>query len=181
MAKATQKIALSSSRDIPFDKLVLSQSNVRRLKTGISIEELAEDIARRTLLQEQVLGSASFFEGCFPPLSAEQIEQGRQSCNCVCDGPGDAGQSQAASCDPAHSGCNCACLRCLPVETRAKHAVRLAFREFEEFNGVAEPVANHSLGPKHGILEGNRQRGIICSHHMTLGTRSELYLSERLQ
>ncbi|SDR63814.1 chromosome partitioning protein, ParB family [Rhizobiales bacterium GAS113] len=51
MAKATQKIALSSSRDIPFDKLVLSQSNVRRLKTGISIEELAEDIARRTLLQ----------------------------------------------------------------------------------------------------------------------------------
>ncbi|SEF12554.1 ParB family protein [Rhizobiales bacterium GAS191] len=51
MAKATQKIALSSSRDIPFDKLVLSQANVRRLKTGISIEELAEDIARRTLLQ----------------------------------------------------------------------------------------------------------------------------------
>ncbi|SDR63394.1 ParB family protein [Rhizobiales bacterium GAS113] len=51
MAKAPQKIALSSSRDIPFDKLVLSQSNVRRLKTGVSIEELAEDIARRTLLQ----------------------------------------------------------------------------------------------------------------------------------
>lgn len=46
-----QKIALSASRDIPFNKLVLSQSNVRRIKAGVSIEELAEDIARRTLLQ----------------------------------------------------------------------------------------------------------------------------------
>jgi len=45
------KIVLSSSRDIPFDKLVLSQANVRRIKAGVSIEELAEDIARRTLLQ----------------------------------------------------------------------------------------------------------------------------------
>src|SRR5216683_6140673 len=51
MAKAVQKIALSASRDIPFNKLVLSQSNVRRVKAGISIEELADDIARRTLLQ----------------------------------------------------------------------------------------------------------------------------------
>ena len=46
-----EKITLSSSRDIPFHKLVLSQSNVRRIKAGISIEELAEDIARRGLLQ----------------------------------------------------------------------------------------------------------------------------------
>ena len=46
-----QKIVLSSSRDIPFNKLLLSQSNVRRIKAGVSIEELAEDIARRTLLQ----------------------------------------------------------------------------------------------------------------------------------
>jgi hypothetical protein len=51
MAKAVQKTTLSASRDIPFNKLVLSQSNVRRLKAGVSIEELAEDIARRTLLQ----------------------------------------------------------------------------------------------------------------------------------
>jgi ParB family chromosome partitioning protein len=51
MAKAVTKITLSSSRDIPFNKLVLSQSNVRHLKAGISIEELAEDIARRSLLQ----------------------------------------------------------------------------------------------------------------------------------
>ncbi|MBN9260638.1 MAG: ParB N-terminal domain-containing protein, partial [Hyphomicrobium sp.] len=51
MPKTNPKIALSVSRDIPFNKLVLSQSNVRRVKAGIAIEELAEDIARRTLLQ----------------------------------------------------------------------------------------------------------------------------------
>ena len=43
-------LTLSRSRDIPFNKLLLSQSNVRRTKAGVSIEELAEDIARRTLL-----------------------------------------------------------------------------------------------------------------------------------
>jgi ParB family chromosome partitioning protein len=51
MAKAVQKITLSASRDIPFNKLVLSQSNVRRLKADVSIEDLAEDIVRRGLLQ----------------------------------------------------------------------------------------------------------------------------------
>jgi ParB family chromosome partitioning protein len=51
MPKSVQKLALSQSRDIPFNRLVLSQSNVRRIKAGVSIEELATDIARRTLLQ----------------------------------------------------------------------------------------------------------------------------------
>jgi len=51
MAKVTQNVVLSPSRDIPFNKLVLSQSNVRRIKAGVSVEELAEDIARRGLLQ----------------------------------------------------------------------------------------------------------------------------------
>ena len=51
MAPVVQKITLSASRDIPFNKLMLSQTNVRHVKAGISIEELAEDIARRTLLQ----------------------------------------------------------------------------------------------------------------------------------
>ena len=46
-----KKITLSPSRDIPFNKLLLSQANVRRVKAGVSIEELAEDIARRGLLQ----------------------------------------------------------------------------------------------------------------------------------
>jgi ParB family chromosome partitioning protein len=51
MSKSVQKIQLSASRDIPFNKLVLAQSNVRKIKASVSIEELADDIARRTLLQ----------------------------------------------------------------------------------------------------------------------------------
>src|SRR5712664_207227 len=51
MASAVQKIKRSPSRDIPFNKLVLGQSNVRRVKAGVSIEQLAESIALRTLLQ----------------------------------------------------------------------------------------------------------------------------------
>jgi ParB family transcriptional regulator, chromosome partitioning protein len=51
MANVVQKIKLSLSRDISFNKLVLSQSNVRRIKAGISIAQLAESIAQHTLLQ----------------------------------------------------------------------------------------------------------------------------------
>ncbi|NTA50656.1 ParB N-terminal domain-containing protein [Agrobacterium tumefaciens] len=51
MATTTQKITLSSSRDIPFNKLVLSQANVRRIKAGVSIEDLSVSIARRGLIQ----------------------------------------------------------------------------------------------------------------------------------
>ena len=67
MTKAVQKITLSPSRDIPFDKLVLSQSNVRRIKAGVSVEELAEDIARRGLLQGLNVR---------PVLDAEGVESG---------------------------------------------------------------------------------------------------------
>jgi ParB family chromosome partitioning protein len=51
MATAVQKITLSSARDIPFNKLVLSQSNVRRVKAGVSIEQMAESITRHGLIQ----------------------------------------------------------------------------------------------------------------------------------
>lgn len=51
MATAKQKITLNASRDIPFNKLVLSQANVRRIKNGQSIEDLAASITRRGLLQ----------------------------------------------------------------------------------------------------------------------------------
>jgi ParB family chromosome partitioning protein len=68
MAQATNKITLSSSRDIPFDKLVLSQSNVRRIKAGVSVEELAEDIARRGLLQGLSVR---------PVLDADGVETGK--------------------------------------------------------------------------------------------------------
>ena len=50
MAQAIQKITLNAGRDIPFNKLVLSQQNVRKVKAGVSIEELADDIAHRGLL-----------------------------------------------------------------------------------------------------------------------------------
>ena len=68
MAKVAQKVTLSPSRDIPFDKLVLSQSNVRRIKAGVSVEELAEDIARRGLLQSLNVR---------PMLDADGVETGR--------------------------------------------------------------------------------------------------------
>jgi len=52
MATAIQKIAsLGERRDIPFNKLVLSAANVRKVKEGLSIDQLAEDIARRGLLK----------------------------------------------------------------------------------------------------------------------------------
>ena len=63
MTKAVQKIALSPSRDIPFNKLVLSQSNVLRVKAGISIEQLAESIAQRTLPQRLSVPAAFDADG----------------------------------------------------------------------------------------------------------------------
>lgn len=66
-AKPKSKIVLSVSRDIPFNKLVLSQSNVRRIKAGVAIEELAADISRRTLLQSLTVR---------PVLDAEGAETG---------------------------------------------------------------------------------------------------------
>src|SRR3546814_9017664 len=47
MAKAAPKIVLSGARDIPLDLIDLSQSNVRRVKAGVSIAALADDIADR--------------------------------------------------------------------------------------------------------------------------------------
>ena len=58
MAKVAQNVILSPWRDIPFDKLVLSQFNVRRSEAGVSVEELAGDTARCGLLQGQ-------FSSCF--------------------------------------------------------------------------------------------------------------------
>ena len=69
MAQSVQKITLSASRDIPFNKLLLSACNVRRVKAGVSIEQLADDIARRTLLQSltvrPVLDSAGIETGMY--------------------------------------------------------------------------------------------------------------------
>ena len=47
MTKAVQIITLYQSLQIPFDKLMLRQFNVRCIKAGVSVEDLAEDITRR--------------------------------------------------------------------------------------------------------------------------------------
>ncbi|KGB54713.1 ParB-like nuclease [Sphingopyxis sp. LC81] len=61
MARTAAKITLSPSRDIPLNLLLLSQSNVRRVKAGVSIDTLAADIARRGLLQS--LNVRPMFDG----------------------------------------------------------------------------------------------------------------------
>jgi ParB family chromosome partitioning protein len=48
---AKSKLTLTPPTSIPLDKLVLSEGNVRRVNAAISIEALAESIARRGLLQ----------------------------------------------------------------------------------------------------------------------------------
>src|SRR3546814_8432222 len=68
MVKAAPKIVLSGARDIPLDLIDLSQSNVRRVKAGVSIEALADDNARRGLLQSLNLR---------PTLDDEGQETGR--------------------------------------------------------------------------------------------------------
>ncbi|MGN8119263.1 ParB/RepB/Spo0J family partition protein [Labrys sp. 22185] len=67
MANAVRKITLSSSREIPFNKLVLSQANIRRVKAGVSIEDLAESIVRRGLIQSLHVR---------PVVDAEGVETG---------------------------------------------------------------------------------------------------------
>ncbi|MBG0797007.1 ParB/RepB/Spo0J family partition protein [Methylocystis sp. L43] len=63
------KITLTSAQDIALDRLVASDANVRRIKAGVSVEELAQDIARRGLLQSlsvrPLLGDASEETGKF--------------------------------------------------------------------------------------------------------------------
>lgn len=75
MAKAKiEKITLSRARDIPFDKLVLSSRNVRRLRAGVSIEDLAGDIARRTLLQSLSVRAAIGKDG--RPTDKYEVQAG---------------------------------------------------------------------------------------------------------
>lgn len=67
---------LNQSQNIPFDRLVLSQSNIRRVKHGVTIEHLANDIERRGLLTglnvRPVLDEAGEDTGMFeiPPVAA---------------------------------------------------------------------------------------------------------------
>lgn len=51
MAKAIQTIILNQAENISLDRIELSQKNVRRVTNGVTIEQLADDIAHRGLLQ----------------------------------------------------------------------------------------------------------------------------------
>ena len=48
---AASKIVLATPETIPLDKLSVHEANVRQMNSGVSIESLAADIARRGLLQ----------------------------------------------------------------------------------------------------------------------------------
>ena len=62
------KITFEPAQTLPLDKLVASSANVRRVKAGVSIAELAEDIGRRGLLQSLNVR---------PVLDADGAETGR--------------------------------------------------------------------------------------------------------
>ena len=51
MAKGQPKLVLAPAQGIPFNQLVSSQSNVRRVKNGVTIAHLADDIEHRGLIQ----------------------------------------------------------------------------------------------------------------------------------
>ncbi len=76
---ANQKITLSTSRDIPFNKLRLSAGNVRRIKAGVSIEQLADDIARRTLLQSITVRPLLDADGVATGMYAQHAQFGTSS------------------------------------------------------------------------------------------------------
>jgi|GEM_PF-3794060 len=76
MTKTVHKITLSPSRDIPFNKLVLSQSNVRRIKAGVSVEQLAESIAQRTCCRASTSGPSSTPKATRPECSRFRQAEG---------------------------------------------------------------------------------------------------------
>ena len=57
-SKSVPKLVLSSSRDIPFSKLVLSQKNVRRVKAGLSIEAASRAMSAALKSPFEVSGAA---------------------------------------------------------------------------------------------------------------------------
>ena len=76
MAKAIEKFTLSAARNIPLDKLVLSQQTVRKLRASLSIEDLAQDIAIADCSPASASGPHSTAmatrpaSSAFPPQSA---------------------------------------------------------------------------------------------------------------
>ena len=72
--KPTPKLALSKAMDIPYNKLTISDANVRQVTGGLSIEDLAEDIANRTLLQS--LSVRAMLDGSGQATDIYEIQAG---------------------------------------------------------------------------------------------------------
>ena len=77
MANAVQKFTLSASRDIPFNKLTLSQANVRRVKAGVQSltvrpvvdpDRVAQNVSHRF---DGCLGDATIVASMICPLTAD--------------------------------------------------------------------------------------------------------------
>jgi hypothetical protein len=62
MASAIQ-LKLSPSRNVPFNRLRLCQSNVRRVNAGVSIEQRAASVVQRTLILSVNLRAIGDTEG----------------------------------------------------------------------------------------------------------------------
>lgn len=60
MAKTQKKLVLAQSRIIPLDKLERSEANVRKVKKGLTLEALADDIDIRGLLEN--LGARPIYD-----------------------------------------------------------------------------------------------------------------------
>ena len=97
MATAVQKITLSSSRDVPFNKLVLYQSNVRRVRAGVSVEEMAESIARRGLIQSLHVRPVLDDDGAETGMFEVPAGEASSACSiaCCCSGRADSPTSMA--------------------------------------------------------------------------------------
>jgi hypothetical protein len=63
MTRTIQRISLSLACDISFSEPALNRSTINRVTADVSIEQLAEITARRTLLQSFNV-RAAVMEGC---------------------------------------------------------------------------------------------------------------------
>ena len=154
MAKANPKIVLSRSQDIPFNKLVLSQANVRRVKAGISIEELAEDIARRGLLQglsvRPVLDADGNETGMFEvPAGGRRYPRARA-----------AGQAEAHGEDRSRCRASCATTASPRRTSLAENVQRVAAASARPVPRLPDPAR---AGPRRGGDRGPllRQPGVV--------------------
>ena len=76
MTKTLPKLVLSSSRDIPFSQLVLSQKNVRRVKAGLDTQgEQRQAEAGVPAARAQIAASNASGIGSTPTSSRRKLQR----------------------------------------------------------------------------------------------------------